>query len=367
MKTIICGGRDHSDYTMLLRAIATCPWKITSVFSGKAPGADALGERWAMENGAAVTPFPANWGRYGRRAGPLRNAEMLEGGAEAVLALWNGLSTGTKDMIDKARRKGLRVHVVMQEVSHDADVVPPLYSASSRDVKAMKEEKEKLRAAGYPNQDVRQFLVRFCDIERYAAALQNRDPNYFVVPSTTRTNTIPREFARLLRDRFGGVIVTGWAVSENTLKAANKGGIGKLRDPVRYTATATALTRLPRSRLAVLVDDVVTTGETTDALRLLLADYGIHVGAVTAIGQAEARHVTPRDLERLATKLGAPSLLHEVTLVLHACLKHRANYIERVVTSGTIAEIREYFVREAEWRQPRLVHPSSPSRNAIKP
>jgi hypothetical protein len=45
---------------------------VTKVVSGT-PGVDALGEQWAERHGIPVTRFPADWKRYGRRAGPTRN------------------------------------------------------------------------------------------------------------------------------------------------------------------------------------------------------------------------------------------------------------------------------------------------------
>lgn len=112
MRTIIAGWRGVSSYNIMLRAIdAIRPkWMPTVVISGTAPGADRLGERWAIENGVPVERFPADWDRYGKRAGYLRNEQMGDH-AEALLALWDGNSRGTKHMIDIANRKRLLIYV----------------------------------------------------------------------------------------------------------------------------------------------------------------------------------------------------------------------------------------------------------------
>ncbi len=101
MKLIIAGSRDFHDYGVLLFAVRAYAdagnlWP-SEVVSGAATGVDALGERWASSVGFPVKRFPADWGKYGRSAGPRRNKEMSLY-ADGLLALWNG-SPGTKNMI----------------------------------------------------------------------------------------------------------------------------------------------------------------------------------------------------------------------------------------------------------------------------
>lgn len=110
MKTIIAGSRDCTDKQELLTALANCKWKPTTVISGTARGADRLGEIWANEFNIPCELFPAEWDRYGKSAGYRRNEQMADN-AEALIALWDGTSKGTKHMIDIAKHKGLRVYV----------------------------------------------------------------------------------------------------------------------------------------------------------------------------------------------------------------------------------------------------------------
>lgn len=110
MKTIIAGSRDFNDYELLCAVIESCPWEITAVVCGKARGADSLGEDYANNNNIPVLPFPANWKLYGNGAGPIRNQEMADN-ADALIALWDGVSRGTKDMISRARRAGHKIMI----------------------------------------------------------------------------------------------------------------------------------------------------------------------------------------------------------------------------------------------------------------
>ena len=110
MKVVIAGSRDITDYDILLKAIKECPFQITEVISGRARGVDTLGEKYAEDYGLKLHPFPADWKRLRNAAGPIRNAQMADF-ADAVLCVWDGVSSGTKDMMNQARKRGLPLYV----------------------------------------------------------------------------------------------------------------------------------------------------------------------------------------------------------------------------------------------------------------
>ena len=114
-RVIIAGTRTFDDYGMLCRSADY--WlseKRTKrrivIVSGAAKGADALGERYARERGYKLQRYPANWEKYGRAAGPIRN-EIMAQNADALIAYWDGRSHGTWNMIELARNYGLKVRV----------------------------------------------------------------------------------------------------------------------------------------------------------------------------------------------------------------------------------------------------------------
>jgi hypothetical protein len=122
MRTIIAGSRGCTDMAALEEAMAVCGWRPTVILSGTARGVDRMGEEWANRNGISIERYPADWDQFGRSAGHRRNADMAAR-AEALVALWDGKSPGTKGMIDIARRQGLRVHVhpagsVSEDIHH---------------------------------------------------------------------------------------------------------------------------------------------------------------------------------------------------------------------------------------------------------
>jgi hypothetical protein len=110
MRTIIAGSRTCLQMSHLINAVAHCGWKPTVVLCGGAKGADKLGETWAKCAGVPIESYPAHWELHGRAAGRVRNVEM-GAKADALIALWNGKSTGTKHMIETAERMGLTTFV----------------------------------------------------------------------------------------------------------------------------------------------------------------------------------------------------------------------------------------------------------------
>jgi hypothetical protein len=113
MRTIIAGTRD-AKITMkfITDLIGWSGIGVSEVVSGCSGIVDLYGEKWARFVGIPVKSFPADWTAYGRKAGPIRNRMMAEY-AEALIAVWDGKSRGTKNMIEEARKRGLKVYVQM--------------------------------------------------------------------------------------------------------------------------------------------------------------------------------------------------------------------------------------------------------------
>lgn len=83
------------------------------VITGGATGADQYAARWAHQNGRVSTVVPAEWERYGRKAGPLRNRKMLDLEPHLVIAFPGG--RGTRNMISQARIADVPVAEVTEE------------------------------------------------------------------------------------------------------------------------------------------------------------------------------------------------------------------------------------------------------------
>lgn len=113
---IIAGGRDFNDYELLKsKCLSLLRNKMdecdVQIVCGCARGADTLGKQFAEEFGLKVLEYPADWDKYGKKAGYLRNEEMAKVG-NALIVFWNGKSKGTGHMIDLAKKYKLDIRIV---------------------------------------------------------------------------------------------------------------------------------------------------------------------------------------------------------------------------------------------------------------
>lgn len=105
IKAIVCGGRDFNNYEAVADALSMVAkvYNITTIVQGGARGADLLARKWAVDKGIPFEQYDAEWDKYGKTAGLIRNQQMLdESGATIVVAFPGG--NGTYDMVTRARR-----------------------------------------------------------------------------------------------------------------------------------------------------------------------------------------------------------------------------------------------------------------------
>lgn len=127
-RIIIAGSRTFNDYNKMLTVLDSIGIHLIAtidqieIISGHASGADALGEKFAKAFGYSLKIFPAEWDKYGKAAGPIRNEQMAKYAADSdrgiLVAFPIGTSRGTKNMINAARQYGLDICIV-EENDHD--------------------------------------------------------------------------------------------------------------------------------------------------------------------------------------------------------------------------------------------------------
>lgn len=114
-RLIIAGSRSFKNYKLAKEIIANMTSQKQNdliIVSGNANGADKIGERYAEEFNIPLEVYPANWEKYGKKAGILRNHEMAKV-SDGLLAFWDGKSPGTWDMITTmSSKENVKVFVV---------------------------------------------------------------------------------------------------------------------------------------------------------------------------------------------------------------------------------------------------------------
>lgn len=113
-RILACGDRRWTRASVITRALLEHVHAGDVVVHGAARGADTIaGELAAGMDGVTVEAYPADWKRYHRAAGPIRNQQMLDTGIDLVLAFHDDIasSRGTADMVRRAQRKGIPVKI----------------------------------------------------------------------------------------------------------------------------------------------------------------------------------------------------------------------------------------------------------------
>ena len=106
---LVCGGRDYADYPQVQSVLRACLNDTDVIVHGGARGADSIAGEVAKEVlGKEVIVHSANWSKYGRAAGPIRNKEMLDSHPIRLVIAFAG-GNGTQDMVRRARQANIPV------------------------------------------------------------------------------------------------------------------------------------------------------------------------------------------------------------------------------------------------------------------
>lgn len=111
MRVLVCGGRDFADEKLLNYTLDKIhvDRMITKVIEGGARGADTLARLWVSRTpGIDIQTVKAQWEKFGKAAGAIRNREMLYGCNPQLVVAFPG-GRGTADMVRIARAAGVEV------------------------------------------------------------------------------------------------------------------------------------------------------------------------------------------------------------------------------------------------------------------
>ncbi len=114
LRVLVCGGREFGkmrrEAKQLFRVLDALQDERgpLEIIEGGASGADYLAWCWAEINGVDGQTFPANWEANGKRAGPVRNQQMLDEGKPDLVIAFPG-NSGTQDMVLRTLRRGIEL------------------------------------------------------------------------------------------------------------------------------------------------------------------------------------------------------------------------------------------------------------------
>lgn len=113
MKLSVVGSRTFNNYQLLKRKLDEIHQEtpITLVVSGGAKGADSFSERWARENNIETKIYYPNWKLYGKKAGFVRNKDIVIN-SDKMVAFWDNVSKGTLHSINIADCNNIPYKVV---------------------------------------------------------------------------------------------------------------------------------------------------------------------------------------------------------------------------------------------------------------
>lgn len=113
IKLAVVGSRTFNDRRLLEQKLEEIDSEktIICVVSGGARGADLFGEEWAKKNGIETQIFYPDWERLGKKAGIVRNKDIVDN-CDELIAFWDGISNGTKSSIEMAKSQGKKVTIV---------------------------------------------------------------------------------------------------------------------------------------------------------------------------------------------------------------------------------------------------------------
>ena len=103
MRVLVCGSRSIKNFAYVRDCINQSGFEIDTIIEGQAKGVDTLARIQALAYKIPFEEYPADWDTYGKRAGFIRNEEMVKI-CDGVIAIWDGKSTGTAHTISLAKK-----------------------------------------------------------------------------------------------------------------------------------------------------------------------------------------------------------------------------------------------------------------------
>lgn len=125
MTVLVCGSRDWQDRKLIYKALDAIQPKPAAIIQGGCRGVDSIANRWCGMHGVTSVAVMAEWQKYGRAAGPIRNQKMVDMRPHFVVAFLTkplGQSIGTSDTVTRARKANIPIIFVKAFEEADAQM-----------------------------------------------------------------------------------------------------------------------------------------------------------------------------------------------------------------------------------------------------
>lgn len=123
MRYTITGSRDYTNSERDIITVLNMHLNdITEINVGDARGVDAVALAWAHNVGIPWKRYEADWDRYDKAAGNIRNKQMIQDGSRGCIAIWNGKSNGTANCIQEAIAAPNIIRVVVYKILHPVEI-----------------------------------------------------------------------------------------------------------------------------------------------------------------------------------------------------------------------------------------------------
>lgn len=127
MKILVCGDRFWSNREVIRERLGRFKGQDILIIHGAARGADTIGGAVGVALGFEVMAIPAEWDKFGKSAGPIRNLKMLDMKPDLVLAFHNNIaiSKGTAHTVREAEKRGIKVELITERLcysDHNEDI-----------------------------------------------------------------------------------------------------------------------------------------------------------------------------------------------------------------------------------------------------
>ena len=111
-RVLVCGSREapreYAKIVFQCLALLHTKHPINHIISGGATGVDTYAIEWAQQERISHSIYYAQWDKFGKAAGPQRNALMLREGVPNIVVAFAG-GRGTENMVKQAEQQNLKI------------------------------------------------------------------------------------------------------------------------------------------------------------------------------------------------------------------------------------------------------------------